>query len=746
LLLRPASIYLLLGRHLSTYDWEFEMDDRTLGKGRKCVPSPSAAAVARRAVLLLAAVVFVGWLMMWAMLPTRTYSSTWAPKLAALTGFGKQGIRMTVYAFPVLFVYVVACVYLHLQQQKGGDPDTQRRTSTRIAAAWRRPVLVRGPLGIVTGIELAILLMFMALLVWFYYAYITVEFSKLRVKPGEKLWQAELEKAAKRLGSVGSLCCALLFLPVARGSSLLPLVGLTSEAGIKYHVWLGNTAMAIFTAHGLCYVFFWASTDQIHLMTKWARTRASNVAGELALLCGLAMWATALPRIRRRMFELFFYAHHLYIPFIVFSALHMGVMVFCYVLPGVFLFAVDRCLRFLQSRARVRLVSSRFLPSGAVELNFAKSPCLRHNPTSTLFVNVPCVSRLQWHPFSVTSSSSLEPDTLSVVIKNRGGWTQKLYETVSSLPPSGGHLGVSVEGPYSPAAGVTPFLGHDSLVMISGGIGITPFISIIRELVYQSAMAETASMPRLLLVCVFRTSAELDMLDLLVPASGGLNGAPSLDLRIEAFVTSESEPRTGNDPHKRPCQPVWFKPWPSDAPVSPALGTNGWLWLGAVVSSSFAAFLLLVAVLQRFYIYPVDRDSNHVYPWAARTMLNLLFLGVSVAAVTGAAFLWSKRGSAREAKKIKSVDRPMSPVSLLHWAGGGGVERELESMPAQPLAQATNVHFGHRPDLKKMLLGVHDENVGVMASGPSGMLEEVATICSSGLASNLHFQSISFTW
>lgn len=46
----------------------------------------------------------------------------------------------------------------------------------------------------------------------------------------------------------------------------------------------------------------------------------------------------------------------------------------------------------------------------------------------------------------------------------------------------------------------------------------------------------------------------------------------------------------------------------------------------------------------------------------------------------------------------------------------------------------------------EMLLGVHDENVGVMASGPSGMLEEVATICSSGLASNLHFQSISFTW
>uniref|UniRef100_A0A8R7TKZ5 Ferric oxidoreductase domain-containing protein n=1 Tax=Triticum urartu TaxID=4572 RepID=A0A8R7TKZ5_TRIUA len=258
------------------------MDDRTLGKGRKCVPSPSAAAVGRSAVLLLAGVVFVGWLMMWAMLPTRTYSSTWAPKLAALTGFGKQGIRITVYVFPVLFVFVVACVYLHLQQQKGGDPNTQRRT--RIAAAWRRPVLVRGPLGIVTGIELAVLLMFMALLVWFYYAYVTVEFSKLlRVKPGQKLWQAELEKAAKRLGSVGSLCCALLFLPVARGSSLLPLVGLTSESGIKYHVWLGNMAMAIFTAHGLCYVFFWASTDQIHLVLSSGAQSSSRFRLSLGL-------------------------------------------------------------------------------------------------------------------------------------------------------------------------------------------------------------------------------------------------------------------------------------------------------------------------------------------------------------------------------------------------------------------------------------------------------------------------------
>jgi hypothetical protein len=333
---------------------------------------------------------------------------------------------------------------------------------------------------------------------------------------------------------------------------------------------------------------------------------------------------------------------------------------------------------------------------------------LRYNPTSTLFVNVPSVSRLQWHPFTVTSSSSLQPDTLSVVVTNRGGWTRKLYEAVSSLPPSGGHLGVSVEGPYSAAAACTRFLGYDSLVMVSGGSGITPFISLIRELVYQSGKAETASAPRLLLVCVFKTSAQLDMLDLLVPVSGGLSAISRLDLRIEAFVTREGEPPAGGGARKQPGREVWFNPWPSDVPVAPVLGSDGWLWLGAVVASSFTVFLVLVAALQRFYIYPVDGDTNHVYPWAARTMLNLLFLGVSIAGVTGAAFLWNKQGSADEEMEVKSVDGPtpgMSPVALLHWAGG--VERELESLPAQPLVQTTNVQFGHRPDLKRKLYGAY---------------------------------------
>ncbi|TQD68560.1 hypothetical protein C1H46_045907 [Malus baccata] len=42
-------------------------------------------------------------------------------------------------------------------------------------------------------------------------------------------------------------------------------------------------------------------------------------------------------------------------------------------LPGIFLFIVDRYLRFLQSYQRARLVLARVLPCGTIELNFAKT-------------------------------------------------------------------------------------------------------------------------------------------------------------------------------------------------------------------------------------------------------------------------------------------------------------------------------------------------------------------------------------
>ncbi|XP_057495747.1 ferric reduction oxidase 2-like [Actinidia eriantha] len=706
-------------------------------------PSSNGGINAIRAmIMVLVIVVFVGYLFLWLMTPTNVYRQTWLPKIRADTNstfFGAQGPTILLYTFPILFIAVLGCVYLHLGK-KSSSHNIERNGKKHKLAIWRRPVIIKG-LGIVSRIELAFFVMFMAILVWSFCTYLRVSFAKITpqsaAKQGEKVWEAKLDSAALRLGLVGNICLAFLFFPVTRGSSILPLFGLTSEASVKYHIWLGHIVMTLFTAHGLCYIIYWAVTHQLSEMLKWDKTGVSNVAGELALLPGLAMWVTTFPRIRRKMFELFFYTHYLYVLFIVFFIFHVGISYSCIMLPGFYLFMVDRFLRFLQSRQGVRLVSARVLPCEVMELNFSKTRGLSYTPTSIMFMNVPCISKMQWHPFTISSSSSLESEKISVIIKSEGSWSNKLYQMLSS-PSSVDHLDVSIEGPYGPAS--TDFLRHDTLVMVSGGSGITPFISIIRDLIFTSETLNFKT-PQILLICAFKNTTDLTMLDLLLPISSTQNGFSNLNLRIEAYVTRDKEP---NRETKMPLQTIWFKPKSSDSPLSPILGPNSWLWLGAIISSSHIIFLLFMGILTRYYIYPIDHNTNHVYSYSSRAVLNMLLICISIIVAATAAFYWNKKQGARETNQVQNMEGATPVASPSSWVYN--VDREMESFPQQSLVQSTNVHYGERPDLKRILFERKESSIGVLVCGPKRMRHEVASICSAGLAENLHFESISFSW
>ncbi|KAJ4811694.1 Ferric reduction oxidase 2 [Rhynchospora pubera] len=466
--------------------------------------------------------VFAGWIFLWIIVPTSTWKYHWSPKLYSntySTYFGRQGTNILIYAFPILFITVVGCIYLHFRQKKHYTGSRSGILSSLIAG-WKRPVLVQGPLGVVSGIEF------------------TFGFS--------------------------------------------------------------------------------------------------------------------------------------------------------------------------------------------------------YNPMSTIFINIPSVSKLQWHPFTVTSSSNLEPERLSVIIKKEGSWTQKLHAVLSS-PIANDHISVSVEGPYSPIS--MNILRYESLVMVSGGSGITPFISIIRELIYQSNIMNTST-PEILLVCVFRNSLDLTVLDLLLPICSNVSDFSNLKLRIEAYVTKEKEKPTNHE--QRVIRTICFKPHPSDVPISPVLGSNSWLYLAVIISASFVAFLVLTGILQRYYIYPKDKNTFKIYSWSKRTLLHLLFMSFCIVVAATIPFFINKRSNSKAGKQINNLDLPTPTVSPSSWLHNS--EIEMESLPWNSLSKATNVHYGKRPDLKKILLEINQMNVGVVASGPSGLRHEVAAICSSGLADNLHYESISFSW
>ncbi|KAJ6396554.1 hypothetical protein OIU77_021562 [Salix suchowensis] len=331
----------------------------------------------------------------------------------------------------------------------------------------------------------------------------------------------------------------------------------------------------------------------------------------------------------------------------------------------------------------------------------------------------------------------MELDKLSVVVKRLGNWSQKLCQEISS---SMDRLEVSVEGPYGPTS--SHFLRHELLVLVSGGSGITPFISIIREIMFESTKPNS-QLPRVLLVCVFKNSADLSMLDLLLPVNDTpANIYQAVQLQIEAYITREEEQPTAAN--QKLLQTIWFKPNQLDSPISAGLGQNNWLWLGAIIASSFIMFLLVLAIVTRYYIYPIDHNTGEIYHFSYFVIWDMFLVCACIFLASSAVFLVRKKENAIEGKQIQNLEVPTPAASPGSWLRDA--DRELESLPHQSLAQATKVHFGARPDLKRILLECKASDVGVLACGPRKMRHEVAKICSSGLADNLHFESISFNW
>ena len=241
--------------------------------------------------------------------------------------------------------------------------------------------------------------------------------------------------------------------------------------------------------------------------------------------------------------------------------------------------------------------------------------------------------------------------------------------------------------------------------MVCGGSGITPFISVIREVLFQSTKTNS-QIPKIRLICAFKNSSDLSMLDLLIPISGSYSEQISqIQLQIEAYVTQENE-RPKIEAQK-PLQTICFKPNPLDSPISATLGPNNWLWLGAIISSSFVLFLVVLGLVTRYYIYPYDQKPGQFYHYSYRCLWDMFLVCACICLVSSVAFVFCKRRNAIEDKQIQSVEMMTPGTSPTSWSYATGANMELESLPNQSLVQAMKVHFGARPDLKSKSLTIH---------------------------------------
>ncbi|XP_021801722.1 ferric reduction oxidase 8, mitochondrial isoform X2 [Prunus avium] len=692
------------------------------------------------ALKILSILIFAAWVSLWLLKPTQLWTRKWkaAEDKARATVFGYYGLNFAVYTFPPIALAIIGSFYLNLKPR-----ESIRRKGRKLTAGFSNPLVVNTLLGVLSTLEILAVFLFILFLAWNFYARISNDFKNL--KPAKSLmlnsWQLKYLKVATRFGLLAEVCLAFLLFPILRGLALFRLLGIQFEASVRYHIWLGTAMIFFATFHGASTLFVWGVSHYIQEeIWEWQKTGRIYLAGEICLVTGLVIWITSLPQLRRKQFEIFYYTHHLYMVFLVFFLFHAGDRHFYMVFPGIFLFGLDKLLRIIQSRPETCILSARIFPSKAIELILPKDPGLKYTPTSIIFVKVPSISKYEWHSFSITSSSRVDENTMSIMIKTEGSWTSSLSHMIQTRPESDGdqtkYIPIAVEGPYGPVS--MDFLRYDSLLLVSGGIGITPFLSIIQELASSQNSGINKFLPRMQLIYVVKKSQDICLLNSISPLIFGQPAEKCL-LRVKVFVTQEEQ----SDATVRELlnefsqvQTVNFGTKFLNFSIS---GLENSLWMAAIAGISSILFLIFLIMFNHIFVPSQKNPAKEKTPsWVA----DLLIISSFVLALICSIFVALVIRWRRLKKQI--------PPSLQKQS------KALEKGPTQAsdALEEHEIHFGGRPNFEDIIAKFPDEkggsDIGVLVCGPETMKESVASICQKKCGAkkqkpNFSFHSLNFT-
>ncbi|KAH8647559.1 FAD-binding domain-containing protein [Tricladium varicosporioides] len=293
----------------------------------------------------------------------------------------------------------------------------------------------------------------------------------------------------------GWLCIAnggLVLLMASRTNLFSIILRIPSTTLLMYHRWIGLATIAHGTAHFALNTKHDIDTNQ--LAEAFSSTRIQ--VGTLAWVALALIFLTSLNFIRRRFFEIFYYAHALFFVFVIGALIHAtkGPE---FLLPGLLLWGVDRAIRFWNNFRHCEVTDVTSYAGDVVKFK-VKGAQVSH-PGQIAWVQIPSISFLNWHPFTIASAPGDKEAVLA--IRGLGGYTKKVQmlpdnsKTQEVATGEGDMMAlksgikIRMDGPYG-VGGVRWGL-HPVTVLVAGGIGITPGISIATHIIKRGVLAKS---------------------------------------------------------------------------------------------------------------------------------------------------------------------------------------------------------------------------------------------------------------
>ncbi|CAN0319940.1 unnamed protein product, partial [Ectocarpus sp. 12 AP-2014] len=293
------------------------------------------------------------------------------------------------------------------------------------------------------------------------------------------------------MGQLANVTMGLMILPVLRNGVFQNVFGVGWETMVAFHRRMSRVFLALVLVH---MVFFWAVYAQegdfwhdwpIAIPTDY---HEDNWTIPLATLTTwfmvITMFGLSVQWVRRKHFEVFYYSHHFFVVVWTMMLWHAA-SAWYYIAASIALWLVDRAIRFSKGLTIVS-VKGFAAAGGVTRLAYtvesagvgpwAGSPrAMLHEAGQYVFINVPAISVVQWHPFTISSCPDDRETTHHIKDMGPDTFTGKLR----MLATLGSQIQVNVDGPYGFPL---EYERYRLLVLVAGGIGVTPCISILRHL------------------------------------------------------------------------------------------------------------------------------------------------------------------------------------------------------------------------------------------------------------------------
>ena len=217
-------------------------------------------------------------------------------------------------------------------------------------------------------------------------------------------------------------------------------------------------------------------------------TRA-GITGIIMVVCLVVAYSFAVNRTKH--FNSFWYMHHLLVVMLICLCIHgTGNLLEPYqslywVIGPLALYSIPRIWRETPLSS-TDVIKMELKKGDVVQLRLKKPKYYNGYIKSGMygFLNVGSVSKTEWHPFTYTSGES--DDYIEFHFRKVGDWTGEVYNLLQSKADDRLPTGIKdpprikVEGPIG--ASSQGFSDYSSLVLVGAGIGITPMISVLKQL------------------------------------------------------------------------------------------------------------------------------------------------------------------------------------------------------------------------------------------------------------------------